>query len=92
MSPRQRWPSGFAVSRPWRSSPRITSQTTITGIAKNDRKNTCWPDGTSALVVLMIEAIAMKMQTDAILKRIALNGCIWPRLWKTSKCRSLPQR
>ena len=45
-SPRQTCPSGLLVWSPVRSLCSRISQRRITGIAKNDRKNTAWPDGT----------------------------------------------
>ena len=63
-----------AVFSPPGNSRRTASQTKITGIAKNDRKNTVCPAGTWSAVDLIIEAMTMKTSTEASLKAMPRRG------------------
>ena len=73
-SPRHRWPMGLAVFNPSRRSWRSQSQTRITGMAKNERKNTASPVGTWIETVLMQVTIAMKTTTEAIFRAMPRVG------------------
>ena len=73
-SPRQKWPSGCAVSRPWRRLCAAISQAKITGIAKNERKKTASPGGTCGADDLMQIAIAVKTITEKIFRPMPRSG------------------
>ena len=66
-SPRQTWPKAWLARNPVASSRRIPSHSTITGMAKNDLKNTASPDGTLGAVAFISEAMVMKTMTDTTL-------------------------
>ena len=70
----------FAFS-PVASSCRQISQTTMTGIAKNDRKNTACPAGTCADVALIIEAMTMNTRTEPSLKAMPRRGRMGAPVW-----------
>ena len=76
ITPRQTWFIGFCVLKPIRNSLRIASQTTITGMAKRDRKKTDCPGGTWPETDLMIPAMTTKRSTDNTLKMMARKNCI----------------
>ena len=60
MNPRQTWAMGRATFRPVFRSPRMASQPMITGRAKNDRKNTDSPAGTSLDTHFTSDCMTMK--------------------------------
>ena len=64
-SPRQTCISGRVALNPVRRSPRRVSHRTITGMAKNERKNTACPAGTSVELALMSEAMIVNRKTEA---------------------------
>jgi hypothetical protein len=73
-TPRHRWPIGLAVRNPVASSLRRASQTTITGIAKKDRKNTACPGGTRSDTAFMSEAMTMNTTTEASFRAMPRSG------------------
>ena len=77
-SPRQTWPSGFTVRNPVASSRLKNSQTTITGMAKNDRKNTTSPAGTWPPVDFIRVAMVTNTRTETIFSAMPRMGCMGP--------------
>ena len=76
ISPRQKWPYGFCTRMPPLRSPCHRTQARMTGMAKNDRKNTICPGGTSDDAALIIDDMMMKIVTDPILNKIPRTGCM----------------
>src|SRR5690606_29103497 len=80
ISPRQKWPKGFAVTSPARRPRDAISHTRITGTANAERKNTAWPGGTLSEAALIRLAMAMNTATEASFRRMPRKGFICPSL------------
>ena len=65
---------GFLVTNPFRNSPRCASQIRITGIAKQDLKNTCCPGGTASDVLLIMAAMIVNKKTAMTFSATARPG------------------
>src|SRR6056297_2035138 len=63
----------FALN-PVRRSPRNANQQTMTGMAKNDRKNTASPGGTTEELALINEAMTVNRMTAVNFSAMARSG------------------